>query len=729
MNDMINIFFATNQNYIPFCGIAIHSLLSNASKDYFYDIRIMHSGLGQEMLSGLAELAAANSRISFVDVSDVAAGRGYYDGVVSYTSHVTKETFYRLLIPEMFPKLPRVLYLDCDLVVLGDIAELYSADLQGKAIGAVYSVEQWCGGNTGYLPNQESHEWFNAGVMLFDIARYIEKDYPEKCEMALEERVYEVGDQELLREICYKDVEYLPFEWNVMWHHLHNGGYGIKSHNEELYKKAVESPKIVHYSGNVKPWKIPGTELGDFFFRYARETNFFDDIMKSSYGGVRIAEKKEVMVSVIMPVYNGERFLQETMDSLMKQTFQNFELICIDDGSVDATRMLLTQYADKDERVRIIHQENSGGGISRNNGMDIARGKYLYFMDADDILEKDALEKLYYLGETYDTDIIFFGAYRFDSETKVETIFDNLINREMLPKKIIFSSEDISENVFQLSYAYVWTRFYKRDFIINNNLRFQEIRNSWDTSFVYLTMCIADKITFLDDNLIHYRMGNLFGASMNSDKFPLDVCKVWRYLRGELIKRNLYEKMKRSFANRAAEHILNKFWLFHSYESFSALYSELKKALFEELDLFHNDKDYFFDENIYEQIRTIQEKDFTEFVFEKFSFYRREYKKLTKPAIIQKPYENIPEGSRIILYGAGRRGQKVCGSIICDKYCKIVAWVDRKPSGSKLVASIDEIAGLKGKYDYVVIGVADKDLQKEIRKDLIEIGIEENQII
>ena len=228
--------------------MAIYSLLSNASDEYTYNIRILHDGLCEADYSGVLDFSFLNANISFVDVAEYAKDQNYYDGVTEYTSHITKETFYRLLIPELFPNLDKVIYLDSDLIVLDDISKLVQIDLGDKTIGAVYSVEQWCEGNTGMLPNDDPHEWFNAGVMLFDIRQYIQNGYPQKVRDALSNTVFDVGDQELLRLICYKDVKYLPFEWNVMWHHLNNGGTGLKDYNRNIYYKAISNPKIVHYS-------------------------------------------------------------------------------------------------------------------------------------------------------------------------------------------------------------------------------------------------------------------------------------------------------------------------------------------------------------------------------------------------------------------------------------------------------------------------------------------------
>ena len=104
-----------------------------------------------------------------------------------------------------------------------------------------------------------------------------------------------------------------------------------------------------------------------------------------------------VKVSVIMPVYNAEDFLSESIDCILNQSLDDLELICVDDGSVDSSLDILNDYASRDSRVKVFHQENRGGGAARNVAMTHASGKYLYCMDSDDLLKEDSLEKLYEL--------------------------------------------------------------------------------------------------------------------------------------------------------------------------------------------------------------------------------------------------------------------------------------------------------------------------------------------
>ena len=119
------------------------------------------------------------------------------------------------------------------------------------------------------------------------------------------------------------------------------------------------------------------------------------------------------MVSIIIPVYNSEKYIRECLDSLLKQTYINFEIICIDDGSQDLSFEILKEYENRDNRIIVLSQKNQFAGIARNTGMKIARGKYLLFLDSDDFFCNDMLENLIRKAEIDNTDILIFDAYKF----------------------------------------------------------------------------------------------------------------------------------------------------------------------------------------------------------------------------------------------------------------------------------------------------------------------------
>ena len=122
-------------------------------------------------------------------------------------------------------------------------------------------------------------------------------------------------------------------------------------------------------------------------------------------------------ISVIVPIYNDDRYLHECLDSIINQTFEDIEIICVNDGSTDESLNILKQYESRDCRVKVISQENKGVGAARNAGIKIASGEYIYFIDADDFLELTGLEEMYDLSQQMDLDLLIFKLVTFDDET------------------------------------------------------------------------------------------------------------------------------------------------------------------------------------------------------------------------------------------------------------------------------------------------------------------------
>lgn len=126
-------------------------------------------------------------------------------------------------------------------------------------------------------------------------------------------------------------------------------------------------------------------------------------------------------ISVVMPIYNVEAYLKECLDSILAQTFLDFEVLAVDDGSKDSSGAILDEYAAKDPRIKPIHQVNAGAGAARNNGMAQAQGKYLIFLDSDDFFEPDMFEKMYLKAEETNADIVSCTFTQFDTTTGEET--------------------------------------------------------------------------------------------------------------------------------------------------------------------------------------------------------------------------------------------------------------------------------------------------------------------
>lgn len=255
-----------------------------------------------------------------------------------------------------------------------------------------------------------------------------------------------------------------------------------------------------------------------------------------------------VKVSVIIPVYNAEKYLNQCLDSLKAQTFKQFEVICVDDGSTDASREILGRYSVEDSRFRIFQQKNSGAGAARNYGMEYARGEYLYFMDADDFLEETLLEEAFNKAEEEQADIVLFSARFFDTRSGTSSETESSLRLSLLPEdKPAFSAEECASRIFQLATSAPWNKLFRREFISDEGLQFVNQPNTNDLTFVLAAMALAKRISYLPDQLYFYRIGMSTNTQSQKDKNPTCFITALLILRDILEKKGKLNQFEKSW--------------------------------------------------------------------------------------------------------------------------------------------------------------------------------------
>jgi glycosyltransferase involved in cell wall biosynthesis len=203
-----------------------------------------------------------------------------------------------------------------------------------------------------------------------------------------------------------------------------------------------------------------------------------------------------VNVSVIIPVYNLENHLADCLDSILNQSLSDIEVICIDDGSKDDSLSILNKYAEKDFRIRVISQKNKGVSVARNSGLDIAKGKYVSFIDGDDTIDNNFLMKLFEIIEKYEVDVVYSKLFFQESFLEFSGIIDKeKINTLLLP----FFIKDAKYNS-------VCNKLFSNELIKKNNIRFPEgIKLGEDSYFNIQFLLFGNKVYFLDYCGYHYR--------------------------------------------------------------------------------------------------------------------------------------------------------------------------------------------------------------------------------
>ena len=260
---VVPLFFATDDNYLPFLGVTLCSLKENSSKDYLYKVYVLHSGVSENYYEKIMRFSEEGFEISFVDVSQRLQE---ISSLLHMRDYYTCTTYFRIFIAGMFPQYDKALYLDCDTVILGDISALYSYDLGDNLIGGapcegVNSFEvykKYVSEVDGLDPSM----FFNAGVILMNLKSFREENFYERFADLLKKYKFTViQDEDYLNVLCQDRVLRLPRAWNK---------FPVAKD-----KLAREDLRIVHYGMTWKPWHYSDIPYQEYFWEYAEKTEFY----------------------------------------------------------------------------------------------------------------------------------------------------------------------------------------------------------------------------------------------------------------------------------------------------------------------------------------------------------------------------------------------------------------------------------------------------------------------
>jgi glycosyltransferase involved in cell wall biosynthesis len=316
-------------------------------------------------------------------------------------------------------------------------------------------------------------------------------------------------------------------------------------------------------------------------------------------------QKDKICVSIIMPVYNAERFLTETLDSLLNQNLPNIEIICVDDGSMDGSLELLNQYKEKDSRIIIMTQENQGAGAARNKGLEMAKGEYLLFLDADDIFHESMCNQAYYQCIKKKADICLFGARRMNMETLETEPMDWVLQRRLLPSRKVFSADDVSGKLFQLTTGCPWNKMFRREFVLQTDIRFQNLQNANDAYFVRMHMALAERITVLHDRFVTYRFNTGSNIQANKAKAPFAFYEAFRAIKEELEKRGLFTRFERTFCNMALKESLFNMRTTGDDDMKQVIKERLQREILPCFGVMEHGEDFYYNKNEYQEMKEL----------------------------------------------------------------------------------------------------------------------------
>ena len=288
IREEIPIFFTTDDQYVPFLDVAISSLIHNASRAYTYRIIILNTGIKQENIDLVKRNEREGFAIDFVDISEqVKDIQSRFKNVY----HFSVVTYYRLFIASMFPQYKKIIYLDCDLVVLGDISKLYHTDLNGNIFAA--GPEMFVRSTPEFRRYAEvalgvdPDGYVNAGVLLINLREFRNCQIEEQFIRLISEYDFDLldPDQAYLNYLCLGKIHVLPNGWN----------------KEPMPLPCEGNKNIVHYALYKKPWQYDDVLYGEYFWEYAEKSPYRADILdrKAAFGDKEKAEKAAMAKEIL----------------------------------------------------------------------------------------------------------------------------------------------------------------------------------------------------------------------------------------------------------------------------------------------------------------------------------------------------------------------------------------------------------------------------------------------
>ncbi|OOM79957.1 glycosyltransferase [Clostridium sp. BL-8] len=416
------------------------------------------------------------------------------------------------------------------------------------------------------------------------------------------------------------------------------------------------------------------------------------------------------LISILVPIFNVEEYLGQCLESLISQTLEDIEIICINDGSTDKSLNILKEYASKDNRIIVIDKHNTGYGNTMNIGLERAKGEYIGIVESDDFAEQEMFKSLYKVANDNQAEVVKSNYFAYKSTFGIEKKYIEML--EGCRYDCIFSTID-EKNIF-FTAANIWTGIYKRSFLIENEIKFNETPGAsyQDISFTFKILACAKRVYLMKDAFLNYRVDNM-NSSVNSHGKIFCVCDEYHEIEN-FLEQNFAKKIELNAVKFAMKYIAYK-WNYRrlasvfQYAFLMKMHEELKReyenGLFEsmywtdveskDLQCVLNDPNKYFKETA---------KDYND---ERLQLFSTLNVKLYTKGIL----DNINQYKNIIIFGAGIIGQKVAKSFMNnekDIYCFAVSDINKNPK-SVLGIRVHCIEELTSYIDRSVIVVAIKE--------------------
>lgn len=453
----------------------------------------------------------------------------------------------------------------------------------------------------------------------------------------------------------------------------------------------------------------------------------------------------DIKVSVIMAVYNAERYLHQAINSILSQTLEDIEIILVDDGSSDDSMRILCEYEEMDGRVRVYQniEESDGAASARNLGLSKAQGEYLSIVDSDDFFELDMLENAYERAKREQADVVIFDGYRYDDRNQVDLERNTILVRDMVPSGrlyVSFSPQENADDLFRMTLGAAWNCLFSTEHVNQHNLKFAPFHHADDLEFVYMAFALSKKIAILPKRLVHYRVNHAGTQASMVSLWPETAWQAMLSFKEHLIRAGIFDIYRVAFIRVAMKYQLFYLDTMKDAGSFHKLYEDLHTVKLQELGIADATPEEIGNDIFTEQRDIILKEEADGYLFAK-----QHQLAPFDEAVSWKT--RIPKGSRLVVYGADRLGVDVIHSILWNQDYKLVSWTDEQyeslgfPVTSPEILNerllenmMSEVSNLTQvrlhsfEYDFILIVSRSQEIFDTRKKMLMRMGIAEDKI-
>lgn len=427
----------------------------------------------------------------------------------------------------------------------------------------------------------------------------------------------------------------------------------------------------------------------------------------------------DVKVSVIIPVYNVEKYLKQCVESVINQTLRDIEIICVDDGSTDDSLKILKQFEAIDSRVRVFSKANGGYGHTINYGLAKSQGKYIMIVESDDYIDEEGTEKLYNCAELWKADYVRSNYYEF--EQGKNRVNDSL---QAFPYNKILSVFEEPALFYSISIS-PWACLYKKEFLEKNQIRVNETPGAsfQDNSWQFIVLLRAERMVFIEDAYYHYRMDNM-DSSINSSKKIFCVADEVKYIKQKMKKYKVCNSVIWEALSRFTYEIYKWNYSRVSAEFQYAFLLEWKREIIRQKDKGHLVPGCFEKEQWDELNQILNEVDsYFEYTAKEYVM-KGVYEKTINVEMYQDAFLDKLLSNKLIIFGTGTVAQEIVKFLqIREKMDNIVYFCETVPKQkSFLQKPILSIKDLPLARELLVICAVAEKVQKDIVKNLKNMG-------